>query len=132
VPATVLDHIGIAVSDLESALALYRALGLEPSGTEEIPHEGVRVAMLPFPGGRVELLEALTPESPVGRFLARRGPGLHHLALQVADLEAAAVQARAAGARLVNDTIQRGAGGHRYVFLHPTSTGGVLLELVEA
>jgi len=131
VPVTAWDHIGIAVADLESVLTLYRALGLEPEATEEIPHEGVRVAMLPFPGGRVELLEALTPESPVGRFLARRGPGLHHLALQVSDIEAAASQAQAAGARLVSDRIQRGVGGHRYVFLHPASTGGVLLELVE-
>ena len=88
------------------------------------------LAMLPVGGPRIELLESTDPDSVVGRFLARRGEGLHHVALRVPDLAAAVARLRAAGARLLGEP-QTGAGGHRYVFLHPASTGGVLLELIE-
>ncbi|MGH9486216.1 MAG: methylmalonyl-CoA epimerase [Terriglobales bacterium] len=127
-----LDHIGIAVGDLEAACRRYALLGFEAGEREEVPLERVRVAMLPLAAGRIELLEPTAPESPIAKFLANRGEGLHHVALQVPDLAAAVARLQAAGARLVNETIQTGAGGHRYVFVHPASAGGVLLELVEA
>jgi methylmalonyl-CoA epimerase len=97
---------------------------------ETVAHEKVNVAMLPAGGPRIELLEPADPESVIGRFLANRGEGLHHVALRVPDLNAAVERLRKAGARLLNEP-QTGAGGHRYVFVHPASTGGVLLELIE-
>ena len=127
-----IDHLGIAVKSLETAVEFYeRVLGLAVEGREEVPQEKVRVAMLPAGGPRIELLEATAEDSPVARFIAKRGEGLHHVALRVPNLDAAVEQLRSAGARLVNETIQTGAGGHRYVFVHPSSAGGVLLELVE-
>jgi LAO/AO transport system kinase len=128
----VMDHLGIAVRSLEGSLGLYEALGVRLSGIEEVVHERVRVAMLAVGGSRIELLEATAADSAVGRFLAKRGEGLHHVALRVPDLAAAVQKLRAAGVRLVSEVIQVGAGGHRYVFVHPGSAGGVLLELVEA
>ena len=127
----VLDHLGIAVESIEAALSLYRALGVPLLGTEAIAQERVRVAMLALGTSRMELLEPTEPDSPVGRFLAKRGPGLHHIALQVKDLAAAVEQLKKHGVRLVTDQIQTGAGGHRYVFIHPSSANGVLMELVE-
>lgn len=127
-----IDHLGIAVRSIEDALAFYqRALGLELESREDVPHEKVRVAMLRTGESRLELLEAAEEDSPIARFLASRGEGLHHVALRVPDLAAAVERLRAAGARLVSETIQTGAGGHRYIFVHPASAGGVLLELVE-
>ena len=127
-----IDHLGIAVRSLDAALEFYeRVLGLPVAGREEVPHEKVRVALLPAGDSRIELLEATAEDSPIARFIARRGEGLHHVALRVPDLAAAAERLRAAGARLVNEKIQTGAGGHRYLFIHPGSAGGVLLELVE-
>ncbi|MBI3695012.1 MAG: methylmalonyl-CoA epimerase [Acidobacteria bacterium] len=131
-----IDHLGIAVRSLDAALEFYeRALDLRVEGREEVPHEKVRVAMLPLdgavPGPRIELLEATSDDSPIARFIARRGEGLHHVALRVPDLAAAVERLRAAGARLVQENIQTGAGGHRYIFVHPSSASGVLLELVE-
>jgi methylmalonyl-CoA epimerase len=127
-----IDHLGIAVRSLEESVRFYeQALGIAASGREEVPHEKVRVAMLPVGDSRIELLEATSEDSPVARFIDRRGQGLHHVALRVPDLASAVERLRAAGVRLVHDRIQSGAGGHRYVFLHPSSTGGVLLELVE-
>src|SRR5579885_1177829 len=126
-----IDHLGIAVESLERALAFYEGLlGMKVSGRETVEAEQVRVAMLPVGGGRLELLEPTAPDSAVGRFLAKRGGGLHHVALQVPDLEAAVERLRAAGARLLNEP-RAGAGGHIYVFVHPASTGGVLLELIQ-
>jgi len=127
-----LDHLGIAVRSLDASLGLYRALGIAVSAIEEVAHERVRVAMLAVGGSRIELLEATEPDSAVGRFLARRGEGLHHVALRVADLAASVEHLKASGVRLISDSIQAGAGGHRYVFVHPASANGVLLELVEA
>ncbi len=126
-----LDHLGIAVADLEAALAIYRRLGLEAAGQEEIAQEGVRVAMLPLSGSRLELLEATRPDSSIARFLARRGPGLHHIALRVTGLARMVENLRQAGAQFTQTEIQTGAGGHKYIFLHPASAGGVLIELVE-
>lgn len=126
-----IDHLGIAVRDLDAACRFYALLGIEPEGREVIAHEKVTVAMLPLASGRIELLQPTAPDSPVGRFLERRGEGLHHCALRVRGLAATAARLQAAGVRLVNENIQTGAGGHRYVFVHPSSAGGVLLELIE-
>lgn len=127
-----LDHLGIAVRDLDAACRFYALLGFAVEGREEVPHEQVRVAMLPLSQGTIELLEPTAPQSAVARFIDRRGEGLHHVAVRVPDLPAAMARLKAAGRRLVQEQIQTGAGGHRYVFVHPSSTGGVLLELVEA
>jgi LAO/AO transport system kinase len=121
-----LDHIAIAVPELEAAVAFYESLGLTHTGTEDIPGEKVRVAMLP----PLELLEPAAADSPISKFLARRGPGLHHIALRVPDLHAAVARLRAGGARMLNEP-RTGAGGHTYVFVHPASAGGVLLELIQ-
>lgn len=127
-----IDHLGIAVRSIEEALRLYEGLlGLHAAATETVEQEKVRVAMLPLEGSRIELLEPTEPDSPVGRFLEKRGEGLHHMALKVPNLAAAVERLRAAGARLLNEP-RTGAGGHLYVFVHPASTGGVLLELIQA
>lgn len=131
-----IDHIGIAVPSLDEALAFYQDnLGFKPSAIVEVPHERVRVAMLPAgPAAgapRIELLEATSPDSPIAHFVEKRGGGIHHIALKVADLSAAVETMKAEGRRLVTDQIQNGAEGYRYVFVHPKSTGGVLMELIE-
>jgi methylmalonyl-CoA epimerase len=130
-----IDHLGIAVQSLTEALGFYRdVLGLEETGTEHVAAEQVMVAMLPLStrpeSPRVELLEPTEPDSTVARFLAKRGPGLHHVALRVDDLQAAVERMRTAGARVLNEPRQ-GAGGQTYVFVHPASTHGVLLELIQ-
>jgi methylmalonyl-CoA epimerase len=126
-----LDHLGIAVRSIEEALRLYEGLlGLRVASIETVEQEKVRVAMLPLEGSRIELLEATEPDSPVGRFLEKRGEGLHHVALKVPNLAASVERLRAAGARLLNEP-RPGAGGHLYVFVHPVSAGGVLLELIQ-
>jgi LAO/AO transport system kinase len=126
-----IDHLGIAVKSIESALGFYEGqLGMEVAIREAVPHEKVTVAMLPVNGPRIELLEPTEPDSVVGRFLAKRGEGIHHIALRVPDLGSVIERLRAAGARLLAEP-QTGAGGHRYVFVHPASAGGVLLELIE-
>lgn len=127
-----LDHLGIAVSSLAEAVGWYeQILGLKVSSYEEIPQEKTRVAMLPVGDSRIELLEPTEPNSPIARFLARRGAGLHHISLRVPDLAAAVARLEQNGVRLVNPEPGVGAGGHRYVFVHPSAAGGVLLELVE-
>ncbi|HUJ20459.1 MAG TPA: methylmalonyl Co-A mutase-associated GTPase MeaB [Bryobacteraceae bacterium] len=126
-----IDHLGVAVKSIEAALGFYEGqLGIQVSMRETVPHEKVNVAMLPVGGPRIELLEPTQDDSVIGRFLAKRGEGLHHVALRVPNLAAAVERLRASGARLLNEP-QTGAGGHRYVFVHPASTGGVLLELIE-
>ena len=128
-----IDHLGIAVKSIESALGFYEGqLGMQVALRETIPQEKVNVAMLPAGGPRIELLEPVEADSVIARFLAKRGEGLHHVALRVPDLDAVTARLRAAGARLLNEPQAGGAGGHRYVFVHPASTGGVLLELIEA
>ncbi|MEO8596088.1 MAG: methylmalonyl Co-A mutase-associated GTPase MeaB [Candidatus Solibacter sp.] len=128
--APVLDHLGIAVADLDAALAFYRSLGLPLAGRETVAGEQVEVAMLPAGDSRIELLMPSAADSPVAKFLEKRGPGLHHIALRVPDLQATVAALAAAGARLLNEP-RTGAGGHTYVFVHPASTGGVLLELIQ-
>ena len=126
-----IDHLGIAVRSIDQALRFYgEQLGLAEAGRETVAQEKVRVAMLPLAGSRIELLEPTEADSPVGRFLDKRGEGLHHVALKVPDLAAAVERLRAAGARILNEP-RAGAGGHLYVFIHPASTGGVLLELIQ-
>jgi methylmalonyl-CoA/ethylmalonyl-CoA epimerase len=125
-----LEHVAIAVADLDSAAAVYTAiLGLPPSGQEVVESEQVRVAFFQVGGARLELLEATRPDSPIGRFLERRGPGLHHIALEVDDIEAAIARCRAAGLQTAGEAPRPGAGGRRVAFLQPTATSGVLLEL---
>jgi methylmalonyl-CoA/ethylmalonyl-CoA epimerase len=126
-----IDHLGIAVASLDAARRLYESLGLQVAHQETIEHEQVSVAMIPMEGGRIELLQPTSDDSPVGRFLKKRGEGLHHVALQVADIAATLVTLKTQGARLVNEQIQVGAGGHLYFFVHPSSAGGVLLEICQ-
>jgi LAO/AO transport system kinase len=125
-----LDHLGVAVKSIAAARGFYEGLGLRVVGEETVEAEGVRVAMLPLGETRVELLEPMGEESVVGRFLARRGEGLHHIALRCADLDGLFARLKAQGVRLASETIRVGAGGHRYFFVHPASTGGVLVEMV--
>lgn len=125
-----LDHLGVAVKSIEAARGFYEALGLVASHEETVEHEKVKTAMLPLGESRIELLEATEDDSTVGRFLARRGEGLHHVAVRVNGVDAMFDRLRSQGVRLASDAVQVGAGGHRYFFVHPASTGGVLLEIV--
>jgi len=127
-----LDHIAIAVRSLDDALSFYAdVLGLPCTGRETVAEQGVHLAMLPIGDGRLELLEPLGEDSPVGRFLARRGEGLHHICFRVADLEGALARLRAQGVRLIDEEPRCGAEGRKIAFVHPTSAHGVLIELVE-
>lgn len=126
----VLDHIGIAVGDLGEALAFYReALGLEVEATEEVPSQGVRAHFLRVGDASLELLEATSESGPIGRYLSRRGPGLHHLTLRVDDIRAALEAVAARGARLIDTEPRAGAEGALVAFIHPSSAHGVLVEL---
>jgi methylmalonyl-CoA/ethylmalonyl-CoA epimerase len=128
-----LDHIGIAVRSLSASLEFYHdALGVPLGATETIPAEKVRVVMLPLGDTRIELLEATDPDSPIAKFIHQRGEGIHHVALQVEDLDRRLERLEAAGVQVLPGKGQYGASGHRYAFLHPKSCGGVLVELVEA
>jgi methylmalonyl-CoA/ethylmalonyl-CoA epimerase len=123
-------HVGIAVPDIDSALAFYRdVLGLEPHPPEVA--DGATIVALPFGEAEVELLAPRDPDGPIARFLARRGPGIHHVCYRVADLDAALAACRAAGYRLIDETPRIGAGGRRIAFVHPKATAGILLELTE-
>ena len=127
-----IDHIGIATRQLKEATALWQdALGLEIDSTEEVAEQGVRIAMLPIGETHIELLEPLTVESPIGRFLDKRGPGIHHIAIRVDDIRMTLEQLKEKGARLIDETPRMGAGGCLVAFIHPSSTNGVLLELVQ-
>jgi methylmalonyl-CoA epimerase len=127
-----LDHLGIAVRSLADAKGIYEKLGLSLSPEEVVPHENVRVVMVPLGETRLELLEPTSDDSVIAKFIAKRGEGLHHISIRVPDLNAAVQKLKSGGTRLVSNEIKVGAGGHRYVFLHPSSTAGVLIELVEA
>lgn len=123
-------HVGVAVSDLDSALAFYRdVLGLAPHPRETA--DGAEIVSLPFGDAEVELLYSADPATPIGKFLARRGPGIHHICYRVPDLNAAVAACRAAGYRLVDEVPRKGAGGRRVAFIHPGATAGILLELSE-
>jgi methylmalonyl-CoA/ethylmalonyl-CoA epimerase len=126
------DHIGIATREIDAALALWRdSLGLEVDSTEEVTEQGVRVTMLSIGESHIELLEPLSQNSPVGKFLDKRGPGIHHVAIRVADIRAALAQLKEKGARLIDESPRPGARGCLVAFIHPSSTDGVLLELVQ-
>jgi methylmalonyl-CoA/ethylmalonyl-CoA epimerase len=123
------DHLGIAVRSIAESRVFYEALGLAVEAIEEVPGDQVRVAMIPCGAVRLELLEPTSPESPIARFLERRGPGLHHLCLATDDLGADDARLREAGYQLLRPEPSRGAGGCWIQFVHPKSTGGVLVEL---
>ena len=126
-----IDHLGIAVKSLAAAKTIYETLGLTISQEEEVAGEQVRLLMVEVGESRFELLEPTSESSPIAKFLTKRGEGLHHVSLRVPDLAAAIEKLKAKGIRLVSDEIKIGAGGHQYIFVHPSSAGGVLLELVE-
>lgn len=115
---------------IAAARGFYELMGFEVGAAEEIAHEAVRVAMVPMDGSRVELIEATAEDSVIGRFVARRGEGVHHLAVRVDGVDAEFERLRAAGVRMASENVKVGAGGHRYFFVHPESTGGVLMEVV--
>lgn len=123
-------HVGIAVTSIAEALPFYRdVLGLAPGRPETA--DGAKIVSLPFGPVDVELLEPSDPASPIAKFLAKRGPGIHHVCYRVSDLDAALKRCQGAGYRLIDETPRRGAGGRRIAFLHPKSTNGILLELTE-
>lgn len=126
-----IDHIGIATRELRDAKVWLDLLGSEHGPTEDVIEQGVRVAMLPIGETQIELLEPLTADSPVGRFLEKRGPGLHHIAIEVGDIETALARLKEKGARLIDETPRVGAGGRLVAFVHPSAANGVLLELVQ-
>jgi methylmalonyl-CoA epimerase len=126
-----IDHLGIAVKSLTAAKALYEQLGLRVVSEETVEHEKIRAAMIPVGESRVELLEATSEDSAIARFIAKRGEGLHHIALHVPNLSETVEELKKTGTRFVSDEIKVGAGGHLYVFVHPSSAGGVLLELCQ-
>lgn len=128
----ILDHLGIAVRSLADAKTIYEKLGLALSPEEVVAGENVRVVMVPVGETRLELLEPTSEDSVIAKFIANRGEGLHHISIRVPDLNAAVQKLKSGGTRLVSNEIKIGAGGHRYIFLHPSSTAGVLIELVEA
>ena len=125
-----IDHLGIAVRSLDAALAFYQKLGFAVGSRETVDLEKVNVAMLPAGDSRIELLEATEADSVIAKFIEKRGEGLHHVAIKVPDLASAVARLKSNGARLLNDP-RPGAGGHLYVFVHPSSAGGVLLELIQ-
>jgi len=127
-----IDHLGIAVKSLDAAKSIYEKLGLSVSPEEIVEQERVRLVMVPVGESRLELLEATSGDSAIARFIAKRGEWLHHICMRVPDLAAAVAKLQTEGVRLVSNEIKTGAGGHRYMFVHPQSTSGVLLELVES
>lgn len=126
-----IDHVGIAVVSIAEARAFYEAMGLVVEAIEEVPQEGVRVAMIPCGESKIELLEAMSPESPIARFLEKRGPGIHHLCFASDDLHHDDLMLRAAGVQLLRPEPTQGAGGCWVQFVHPNSAGGVLVELAQ-
>jgi methylmalonyl-CoA epimerase len=129
---TRVDHIGVAVEDLDAALALYeRDYAMALVHREVVAEQGVEAALLDVGENHVELLAPLGPDTPVGRFLAKRGPGMHHVAYQVTDIEATLQELRDAGMRLIDEQPRTGIRGSRVAFLHPKSSGGVLTEIVQ-
>jgi len=127
-----IDHIGIAVKSISDALKVYeKTLGLKAASCDEVDEQGVRVALLPIGESGIELLEPTRPDSPIEKFLSKRGEGIHHIAVRVDNLEEALERIKASGVRVIDSMPRRGAYGTRVAFIHPSSTHGVLLELVE-
>ena len=128
---TRLDHIGIAVKSIAESLKVYEAMGLKSVGVEEVAEQKVRVAFLPIGEAEIELLESTAPDGPVAKYIEKNGEGIQHIALRVDNLEAALAEMKAKGVRLIDEKPRYGAGGAKIAFVHPRSTGGVLLELSE-
>ena len=128
---TKIDHIGIAVSNLDEAIKVYEALGLNCTGIETVEEQKVRVAFFPCGDSELELLESTSPDGPIARFIEKKGEGIQHLAIRVTSIEKALVEMKEKGIRLIDEQPRYGAGGARIAFLHPKSTGGVLIELSE-
>lgn len=126
-----IDHLGIAVRDLRQARSFYELLGLHAGPEEVVEHEQVRTVMVPVGESRIELLEPISNDSVIGRFIERRGEGMHHVALHVDDIAEVLAEMKGAGMRLVSEELKIGAGGHLYFFVHPSSTGGVLIEICQ-
>ncbi len=127
-----IDHIGVATNGIEEAASFYRdSLGLDVAEIEEVASQKVRAAMLPIGESRIELLEPTSEDSPISKFLARRGPGIHHIAVRVEDIRASLAELKQKGTRLIDEEPRVGAGGCLVAFIHPSSTGGVLIELVQ-
>jgi methylmalonyl-CoA epimerase len=127
-----IDHIGIAVQNLAESLTFWQsALGVELHGIEEVTEQKVKTAFLPVDDTEIELLEPTSPDSPVARFIEKRGEGLHHIAVRVDDIDAALAELKAKGVQLIDEAPRRGAGGTRIAFVHPKATHGILLELCE-
>ena len=127
-----INHLGIATKGIDDALKFWGdGLGLENVHTETVEDQMVRVAMLPLGESRIELLEPTSDDSPISKFLEKRGPGIHHIAVEVEDIEAALARLKARGMRLIDETPRVGAEGCLVAFVHPTASGGVLLELVQ-
>lgn len=126
------DHIGIAVKDLEQAMKFYlEELGLSSAGTEVVEEQKVKVAFLPCGDSELELLESTSPDGPIAKFIEKNGEGIQHIALRVDNIEAALAALKERGVRLIDEKPRYGAGGARIAFLHPKATGGILLELSE-
>lgn len=125
-----MDHVGIAVRSIARSRGIYESLGLAVGREEIVAHEQVKTALIPLGESRLELIEPTSEDSTVGRFLYKRGEGLHHIALRAADLDTTLKRLKSGGVRLVHDSIQLGAGGQPYFFIHPASAGGVLIEIV--
>ncbi|HST41483.1 MAG TPA: methylmalonyl-CoA epimerase [Conexibacter sp.] len=127
-----IDHIGVAVEDLDAALALYEdALRMPVVHRETVTEQGVEAILLDVGEGHVELLKPLGPDTPVGKYLAKKGPGIHHVAYQVEDIEATLASLKASGLRLIDETPRIGIRGSKVAFVHPAATGGVLTEIVQ-
>ena len=125
------DHIGIAVKSLAESSKLYELLGIKSTGTEEVAEQKVKVAFFPVGDSEIELLESTAPDGPIARYIEKNGEGIQHIALRVDDLEKALAELKAKGVRLIDEKPRYGAGGARIAFVHPKSTGGILLELSE-
>lgn len=128
----IIDHIGIAVNSIDEAMKFWEgALGVKCHGVEEVAEQKVKTAFLPIDDSEIELLEGTSEDSPVSKFIAKNGPGIQHIAIRVADIEAALAELKEKGVRLIDEKPRRGAGGAKIAFLHPKATGGVLLELCQ-
>ena len=126
-----IDHIGIAVKNLQESMAFYELLGLTSTGVEEVAEQKVRVAFFPAGDSEIELLESTSPDGPIARFIEKNGEGIQHMALRVKNIDATLAELKAKGVRLIDEKPRYGAGGARIAFIHPKSTGGILLEISE-
>lgn len=126
-----IDHIGIAVKDIEKALAFYETIGLKAEGTEIVEEQMVKVAFLPLGDSELELLESISPDGPIAKHIEKKGEGIQHIALRVENLEETIADLIAKGVRMIDEKPRYGAGGAKIAFVHPKSTGGILLELSE-